>query len=104
MPREQAPRAVRHRARTTRADRLGFRLDARTKGLIERAANLEHRKLTDFCVTALINAAQQTIERHETLTLSERDRAAFFEVLMHPPKPSPRLARAFETERRRVAR
>ena len=34
-----------------RAERLGFRLDRETKNLIERAAHLERRKLTDFCVT-----------------------------------------------------
>ncbi len=35
-----------------RAERLGFRLDRETKHLIERAAHLERRKLTDFCVEA----------------------------------------------------
>jgi uncharacterized protein (DUF1778 family) len=32
---------------------------------------------------------------HETLVLSERDRAVFFDVLVNPPEPSERLARAF---------
>jgi uncharacterized protein (DUF1778 family) len=90
--------------RITRAERLGFRLDQRTKGLIERAADLEQRKLTDFCVTALTDAARRTIEQHETLTLSDRDRTVFFDVLIHPPRPSQRLRRAFATERRRVVR
>jgi uncharacterized protein (DUF1778 family) len=106
MSRIASNKGERHKrtGRMTRAERLGFRLDQRTKGLIERAANLEHRKLTDFCLAALADAARRTIERHETLTLSERDRAVFFDALIHPPKPSPRLERAFAAERRRVVR
>lgn len=86
-----------------RAERLGFRLDPETKGLIERAAHLERRKLTDFCVTTLADAARRTIAEHEMLVLSERDREAFFAALNHPPEPSPRLVRAVAEHKRRVA-
>lgn len=88
--------------RRTRPDRLGFRVDPVTKVLVESAAELEHRSLTDFCVTALTEAARQTIARHETLTLSDQDRAAFFDALVHPPKPNKRLRRAFTIERTRL--
>lgn len=87
-----------------RAERLGFRLDRETKTLIERAAHLERRKLTDFCVTALAGAARRTIADHETLTLSERDRQAFFDALIDPPKPNERLVRAVAEHKRRFAR
>jgi uncharacterized protein (DUF1778 family) len=86
-----------------RAERVGFRVDRETKGLIERAAHLERRKLTDFCVTTLANAARRTIAEHETLVLSEEERRAFFDLLINPPKPSKRLARAFAEHKRRVA-
>ena len=33
-------------------------------------------------------------ERHESLCLSEADRAAFFDALVHPPKPNAKLRRA----------
>ena len=42
--------------RRLREERLGFRVDEPTKALIERAAQLERRKLTDFCMTALSEA------------------------------------------------
>jgi len=102
MARTQTTRPKRNR-RTLRAERLGFRLDRQTKHLIERAAKLEQRKLTVFCVTALTDAARRTIAQHETVMLSDRDRAAFFNVLSNPPRTSKRLERAFEMERRRVA-
>ncbi|HEY6334892.1 MAG TPA: DUF1778 domain-containing protein [Alphaproteobacteria bacterium] len=88
----------------TRAERLGFRLDEETKELIERAAHLERRKLTDFCVTALADAARRTIAEHETLVLSERDRQAFFAALINPPKPNDRLVRALAEHKRRIGR
>ncbi len=85
-----------------RSERLGFRLDGTTKALIERAAGLERRKLTDFCTTALASAARRTIAEHETLALSDQDRAAFFDALINPPEPSERLSRAFQDHGRRV--
>ncbi len=87
-----------------RGERLGFRVDAPTKQLIERAAQLERRKLTDFCMTALTEAARQTIAAHETLTLSDQDRAVFFDALTNPPAPNERLKRAFAEHARRVTR
>jgi uncharacterized protein (DUF1778 family) len=86
----------------TRVERLGFRLDEHTKELIERAAHLERRKLTDFCLSALTDAARRTITEHETLVLSERDRIAFFDVLIHPPAASERLKRALVAHQRRI--
>ena len=86
-----------------RGTRLGFRVHSGTKVLVERAAALERRSLTDFCLMALTDAAQQTITRHENLVLSERDRAVFFDALVHPPKPNARLRRAFRLAKERVA-
>lgn len=101
MSRRQAAKAA--RKTPMRAERVGFRIDRETKGLIERAAHLERRKLTDFCVATLANAARRTIAEHETLVLSEKERRAFFDLLIKPPKPGVRLVRAFAEHKRRVA-
>ena len=95
-------KAAARKDRITRDDRLGFRLDEQTKGLIERAAQLERRKVSDYCLTAIAEAARRTIAEHEMLNLSERDRAAFFDAMIEPPAPSERLARAFADHSRRV--
>jgi uncharacterized protein (DUF1778 family) len=86
-----------------REERLGFRIDETTKELVERAAALERRSVTDYCLTALSGAARETIARHATLALSDRDREAFFDTLVNPPEPSDRLKRAFAQERKTVA-
>ena len=88
--------------RRARGARLGFRVDAQTKKLVERAAALERRSLTDFCLAALTEATRAAIARHETLVLSERDREVFFEALVHPPKPNARLRRAFRSAQERI--
>jgi len=90
--------------RRIREERLGFRVDEPTKALIERAAQLERRKLTDFCMTALTDAARRTIAAHDTLVLSDQDRATFFDALVNPPAPSERMQRAFAEHTRRVVR
>ena len=89
--------------RSPREERLGFRVDEPTKALIERAARLERRKVTDFCLTALTEAARRTIATYETVTLSDQDRSVFFDTLINPPASSERLQRAFAEHRRRVA-
>ena len=95
-------KATVRKERITRHDRLGFRLDEQTKDLIERAAQLERRKVSDYCVSAIAEAARRTIAEHETLTLSERDRAAFFAAMINPAGPNERLTRALAEHRRRV--
>ncbi|MEX2469284.1 MAG: DUF1778 domain-containing protein [Pseudohongiellaceae bacterium] len=91
------------RDKPNRVERLGFRLDEETKDLIEQAAHLSRRKVSDFCVTALTDAARRTIAEHETLVLSDRDRKAFFDALIQVPEPSERLKRALAEHKRRVA-
>jgi uncharacterized protein (DUF1778 family) len=94
--------ASRKRNGRARVDRLGFRVDEGTKALIARAARLSGRRVTDFCMAALTEAARRAIAEHETLVLSSRDRAAFFDALVNPPAPSDRLRRAFAEHKRRV--
>ena len=70
--------------------------------MIERAAILEHRSLTVYCRALLSEAAHRTIGKHENLSLSVRDRAAFCDVLMTPREPGGRLGRASAAKRGRL--
>src|ERR1700749_4302006 len=82
--REVTSMAATKQERRLREERLGFRVDEPTKALIERDAQLERRKLTDFCMTALTDAARRTIAGHETLVVSDPDRAVFFDARVNP--------------------
>lgn len=85
-----------------RVERIGVRIDKETTDLIKHAAYLSQRKVGDFCVAALADTARRTITEHETLVLSARDRAAFFDALVNPPAPNERLTRALADRNRRV--
>ena len=85
-----------------RSERMVFRVDRETKALVEQAAGFERRSLTDYCLAVLSSAARRTVSEHDSLTLSARDRAAFFEALDNPPSLDARLERAAEDYARRV--
>lgn len=78
----------------TTSVRLDMRVEPRAKALIERAAALTGQTITDFAVSNLVEFAMATIERHERLMLSDRDRDRFLAALDRPSKPLPELAKA----------
>lgn len=75
----------------TRAERLEARVTAEQKRLIEQAAALQGRSVTDFVLSSVQEAAKRTIEEHQRLELSLRDSQAFVEALLNPPAPNERL-------------
>jgi uncharacterized protein (DUF1778 family) len=81
-------RASRGRAR---AEHLETRVTAEQKSLIERAAALQGRTLTDFVLTSLQDAARRAIEEHQQLELSVRDSEAFVDALLNPKPVNDRL-------------
>src|SRR5580693_2198267 len=74
-----------------RAQRLETRVTAEQKTLIERAAALQGRTVTDFVLTSVQDAARRAIEEHQQLDLSVRDSEAFVEALLNPQPVNDRL-------------
>lgn len=83
-----AAKAARGRTRT---QRLEARVTAEQKMLIERAAALQGRSVTDFVLTSVQEAARRTIEDNRQLELSVRDSEAFVEALLNPKPVNERL-------------
>lgn len=75
----------------TGAERLEARVTAEQKRLIEQAAALQGRSVTDFVLSSVQDAARRAIEEHQRLELSARDSQAFVEALLNPPPPNDRL-------------
>ena len=75
-------------------ERLEARVTREQKQLIERAAELEGRSITDFVVASAQSAARQVIQDHEILKLMARDREVFVQALLNPPKPTDKLRQA----------
>jgi uncharacterized protein (DUF1778 family) len=74
-----------------RAERLEARVTAKQKSLIERAAALQGRTVTDFVLTSVQDAARRAIEEHRQLALSIRDSEAFVDALLNPTPINDRL-------------
>jgi uncharacterized protein (DUF1778 family) len=74
-----------------RGERLETRVTADQKSLIERAAALQGRSVTDFVLSSVQDAARRAIEEHQRLDLSLRDSQAFVEALINPVPVNDRL-------------
>jgi uncharacterized protein (DUF1778 family) len=77
-----------------RDQRLEARISADQKELIERAACVQGRTVTDFVINALQDAARKAIEESTVWRLSQEQQKAFVEALMNPPAPNPSLRAA----------
>lgn len=75
----------------TRSERLEARVTTEQKILIEHAAALQGRTVTDFVLTSVQDAARRAIEDHQRLDLSVRDSQAFVEALLNPQPVNDRL-------------
>jgi uncharacterized protein (DUF1778 family) len=77
-----------------REERLEARVSREAKALCQKAAKLQGRTMTDFVVHTVVEAAKRTIYESEFIALTQRDRAAFVEALLHPPAPNAKLREA----------
>ena len=71
--------------------RLEARIPEDLKAVLQRAAALQGRSLSDFVLSAAAEMARRVIHEHEILQFSERDQAAFARDLLDPPAASVRL-------------
>jgi uncharacterized protein (DUF1778 family) len=79
-----------------RNQRLETRVTPGQKELIERAACVQGRTVTDFVLTAVQDAAKKAIEEGNRWQLSQEQQKAFVDALMNPPAPNRKLQAAFQ--------
>ena len=84
---------------TTRGARLEVRVSVAQKSLLQRAAVLSGRTLSEFVVASAQDAACRVIAEHESIRLSREEQSAFVQALLQPPAPNARLKRAAEAYR-----
>ena len=85
--------------RRMRGERLEARVTAEQKSLIERAAALQGRTVTDFVLASVQEAARKEIEQHQRLDLSLRDSEAFVDALLKPRPVNDRLRETIQRYR-----
>ncbi|HUZ03140.1 MAG TPA: DUF1778 domain-containing protein [Thermomicrobiaceae bacterium] len=79
--------------------RLEARIPVEQKELIQHAATLAGLSLTDFVLRSAQEAAEQTIRRHQVMTLNAEDSTAFAEAILNPPEPNDALRAALRGAR-----
>ena len=84
-------------SRTARiqADMSGDQLE-----VVERAAEIQGRTLSEFVVHAAQEVARRTIEETNIVRLSVEDQRLITEAIFNPPEPNDALRRAFEAHRK----
>lgn len=82
------------KARPIRDARLEARVPRETKALWERAAAVQGKKMTEFVVNSVTEAARLVLRESELADLTRRDKVAFIEALLNPPAPNARLRHA----------
>jgi uncharacterized protein (DUF1778 family) len=82
------------KAANTKAYRFDARLNEEQKILIQRAADLEGRTMTDFVLHSAEAAAERTIQERAMLILTAREAETFIDALLAPPEPGPVLRAA----------
>ena len=77
-----------------RVSRLEARLSAEQKAVLQQAASLSGRTLSEFVVASAQEAAARIIQDHEGIRLSRAEQIAFVTALLDPPEPNARLRQA----------
>jgi uncharacterized protein (DUF1778 family) len=88
---------------SSRTARIEARIAPEALAVVERAAELQGRSVSDFVVAAAQEAAQRTIEEAQIIRLSLEDQRAFAEALLNPPPLAPAMERAIERFRTLIA-
>jgi uncharacterized protein (DUF1778 family) len=86
--------AMTHVTDSKSSARLEARISQETKALIQKAADLEGRTLTDFVVASVQATAYRVIEHHQTLKLGIEDSEAFVDAILNPTQPNKALKSA----------
>lgn len=82
-------------ATASRNERLDFRLPARQKLEIERAAALSGQSVSDYVLGTMVRRSRKVIREAETITLSDRARRQLMAALDNAEaKPNAALRRA----------
>lgn len=89
-------------ANKSRGARLEARISVEQKAVLQQAAALSGRTLSEFVVVSAQAAASRVIKEHETIRLSRTEQIAFVTALLNPPAPNKRLRQAAAEYRKQL--
>ena len=92
------------RAPRAKAYRFDARLNEEQKVLLQKAADLEGRTMTDFVLRSAEAAAERTLQDRSMVILSARETEAFVNAVLNPAEPGPILRTAAQQYKNRAGR
>ena len=92
------------RAPRAKAYRFDARLNEEQKVLLQKAADLEGRTMTDFVLRSAEAAAERTLQDRSMVILSARETEAFVNAVLNPAEPGPNLRAAAQQYKNRAGR
>jgi len=85
-------------------ERINLRVKSEAKRLIARAADVEGKTLSHFILTSALKRAEETVQKHQMMTLNGKNSRAFFDALDVPVRFNRKLTAALEEYDQRVIR
>ncbi|MBU2750412.1 DUF1778 domain-containing protein [Acidithiobacillus thiooxidans] len=88
----------------TKDARLHIRCDHDIRNLLDKAASYTHMSVSEFVLKNAVEQAQEVVQAHESITLSQTAFAAFLDALDKPSQPNPALRQAFQRHAHHVVK
>jgi len=85
-----------------RDERINLRVKSAAKRLIACAADFEGKTISHFILTSALERAEETVQKHQMMTLNEKNSKTFFDALATPVRFNRKLTAAFEEYDKRV--
>jgi uncharacterized protein (DUF1778 family) len=89
---------------SSRGSRLEARISPAQKSVLQRAAALSGRTLSEFVVASAQEAASKVIQDHESIRLTRAEQTAFVKALLAPPTAGANLRKAAAAYKKRLGR
>jgi uncharacterized protein (DUF1778 family) len=83
--------------------RLEARISTQQKKLLQKAASIQGRTVSEFVIASAQEAARNVVQDFESIALSARDSKTFVKALLNPPAPSERLRTAAQRYKAQVS-
>lgn len=78
-------------------ERIDLRLSRRAKALLQHAAAVRHKTVTEFVLDSSLTAATETLADRREFLLNAKQWQAFMAALDAPMRPKPRLRKLLKT-------
>ena len=76
---------------TPKTERIGVRVSAQVKQLLQEAARASHKCVSEFLLEAGVTAANQVLAERSHFDLSEKQRQTFYDLLDRPVQSKSRM-------------